>query len=276
MIKKDIKGFKDYIQDAEKPKYAFNAHGSHAKERDEDAEKPKYAFNAHGSHAKENIVESVEHAPISEFLSNDLNKEHLEGRTPDIQMDKLHELHPFKSDDAKAHLKEYTNYSGDINKELLKAKENGTHVPAIVGNHVVQGLDASFTPSKIPLHTYSGLGFDPRLVHHEGKSKSGNPVFMSPTFLSSTHSKRIALSFARDNRQGSFKHNQVLHIETHPGQHIGVVGVHSHYPIENETIIPRNEYYEHVGTKTYSVPNTNATYEVHHVRRIPESEIIRN
>ena len=273
MSEKEIKRFKDYVEDYEKPKYAFNAHGSHAKQK-----KPKYAFNVHGSHAKQKISESVEHKPASDFIKNDLNKDHINGATSEEQMSHLHDLHPFKSEEARQHLRQYTEYSGDLNKALLRAKQNELPAPTTVEKHDVKGLDDSFTPSKTTLHTYSGLGFDPREVHHEGKSKAGNPVFMSPTFLSTSHNKRVAMSFARDNKPYGATHAQILHIETRPGQHIGVIGSHSHYPGESETIMPRDEHYEHLGTTTYShnIDDVTHTYEVHHVRRIPKSEVIKD
>jgi hypothetical protein len=261
-----------------KPQYAFNSHGSHAKAKPDiaskDQLKPQYAFNSHGSHAKSDITEDIEHKPISEFLNSNLNREHLNGETHDTKMDHLHELHPL-TDSAKRHLRKYTNYSRDLNKGLLTAKENGTPVPKTIGQHDVEGLDSSFTPSKTTLHTYSGIGFNPANVVQAGKSAAGNPVFQSPTYISSTHNTRVARRFAVDAQSAGEPHAHILHIETKPGQKIAAIGSHSVFPAEQETLMPRDEHYEHVGTTKYYDKDDDLTYAVHHVRRIPKSEIIK-
>ncbi len=259
-----------------KPQYAFNSHGSHAK-------KPQYAFNSHGSHAKKssddkltewNLFEkSSEPAPIKDFLDSDLNG-HLKGESHADKMEHLHELHPL-TDVSKEHLKYYTNYSGDLNKALLDAKQNGTPVPDKISMHNIPGLDSSFTPAKTRLHTYSGIGFNPANVVHAGTSKAGNPVFQSPTFISSSHDPATARSFARDAQPAGEPVAHILHIETKPGQKIAAVGQHSMYSKENETLMPRDEHYERVGTSHYYDTNDDLHYTVHHVRRIPESEVIK-
>ena len=283
-----MKTFKQFIKDPAtssddttsnvKPQYAFNSHGSHAKAKSDTASKdqikPQYAFNSHGSHAKSDITEDVEHKPILEFLHSDLNREHLNGETHGAKMDHLHELHPI-TDSVKTHLHKYTNYSKDLNAELLAAKKNGTPVPKTIGPHDVKGLDSSFTPSKTTLHTYSGIGFNPTKVIKSGKSAAGNSVFQSPTFISSTHNPRIARRFAADVKSHGEPHAHILHIETKPGQKIAAIGSHSVFPSEQETLIPRDEHYEHIGTTTYHDADDDLTYAVHHVRRIPKSEIIK-
>ena len=68
----------------------------------------------------------------------------------------------------------------------------------------------------------------------------------------------------------------------HHNEHdpVGVVGKHSDYPAEKEVLIPRTEstkdkhHIEHLGTDKYNDQFGN-TVHVHHVKRIPESEITK-
>ena len=255
---KSFKQFKSYIEDSEKPKYAFNAHGSHAKH-----EKPKYAFNAHGSHAKQKISESVSvyHKHMDDYFGGQ-QPEHVEE-----QMKNLQDNHPL-SREAKSHIAHYTSDSAGINGTLLKQKEKGEETIGL------KGLDDSFTPSKVNLTTYSGIGFDPREVRQEGKSKAGKPVFMSPTYMSTTHDKEVALHFSAVNSKPN-KTPQILQVETQPGQSIAVIGTHSQHPSESETLLPRDEHFEHISTTTYT-NNQGDKVDVHRVRRIPKSEVIKD
>jgi hypothetical protein len=274
-----MKKFKDYLkykETIETPKVAFNSHGAHAQPS---KNSPKVAFNSHGAHAQSrhhNVTESTD-KDVSEFLKDDKNEEHLgNAATETSQITKLHELHPIHPDSVR-HLRWYSKNSHDLTKQLLDHHGNNTKPPVEVAGHDVEELDKSFTPSKIPLHTYSGLGFNPKKLDMAGKSKTGNPVFKAPTYLSSSHRKNIALSYARDSKPFSEEHHHVLHIETKPGQKIAVIGDHSHYPSEQETTIPRDEHYEHLGSTIYhDKTNGRISYEVHHVRRIPESDVIKS
>ena len=272
-----MKRFKEYVKDVQPPKVAFNAHGTHAK-HDLDSSRmqsksPKVAFNAHGTHAKHNsyVVEITESDKPDFWNSNE--NEHL-GDDNDSIMDKLHKLHPL-DEHSQSHLHTYSSGSSGLNAALIRAHNTNTLPPKSIRGHNVEGLDSSFTPSKTTLHTYSGIGFNPSKLDMIGKSESGNPVFKSPTYLSTSHNKGTASSFAEDNKpyHGENAYH-ILHIRTEPGQRIGVIGDHSKYPHEQETTMPRDEHYEYIGSTTH-MGNSTTPYIVHHVRRISPSQVIK-
>ena len=241
-----------------------------------------FIFNSHGSHhhkLTESLVEmrynsSKELDLNKNFLQKDENK-HL-GKTIDDQMSKLHELHPATEEHAN-HFKKFTQNSKKLTEYLLDRHKQNIPAQEYYNGHHIKGLDSTFQPAKESFHTYSGAGFDIREVTPSGKSKSGKKTYELPTFMSSTHNKEVALRFSRKSKLDN-KNYQLLHWVTNPGDPVAVVGKHSDYKSEMETLHPRtnstdNKYHiEHLGTTTY-VGNLGERYDVHHVRKIPESEI---
>ena len=145
----------------------------------------------------------------------------------------------------------------------------------------VQDLDKhGFIPANKKMDTYSGVGFDIRNVKHVGVSKEGHKVYHQPAYLSSSISKHTASAFAdeaAENNESDEKH--ILHWHHDKGQSVGVIGKHSKHEYEHEVLVPRTDsthhkyHIEHLKTETYM--EYGKPVHVHHVRRIPESEIIK-
>jgi hypothetical protein len=102
-------------------------------------------------------------------------------------------------------------------------------------------------------------------------------------FFAKKHEKKRAPGFFGALKEPIKDHSpkHIFHWHHEKDQPIGVVGKHSFYPAEKEVLIPRTEstpekyHIEHLGTDKYTSHN-GVEYNVHHVRRIPESEIIKN
>jgi len=239
-------------------------------------------FNSHGSHHNLNITEkkfvqdTLDHDLDSEFLNKNDNR-HL-GKSVDDQMDKLHELHPASEEHVK-HLHKFTQNSRNLTEHLVEKHKSGQKPLPYYNGHDLNGLDSSFQPAKIKLNTYSGAGFDLRDATPSGRSRSGNKTYEVPTYMSSSHKKDVATRFARLNKLDG-KNYQIIHWQTEPGDPIAVVGKHSDYKYEMETLHPRTHstaekyHIEHLGTTTY-IGKTGEKYDVHHVKRIPESKVIK-
>lgn len=257
-----MKSFKTFLEDREKFSVISNCHGSH---HYNDITEKKF------------VPDNLDHDLESEFLNKNDNR-HL-GKTVDDQMQKLHELHPATEDHVK-HLHKFTVNSRNLTDYLVDQHKSGKKPLPYYNGHDLNGLDAAFQPAKTKLQTYSGAGFDLRDVKPSGKSRSGNPTYELPTYMSSSHKKDVAARFARMTKLKD-KNYQILHWMTEPGDPIAVVGKHSDYKYEMETLHPRTHstkdksHIEHLGTTTYT-GKSGEKYDVHHVRRIPESKVIKS
>ena len=279
-----MKKFKEFIKE-NKPKSFFNVHGEHAKNSKQP--EPKKSFtNTHGEHSKK-VLEAhqkdifgyddnnVYHLG-THFLQKDLNS-HL-GDSPDEKMDTLNNLHRLSRDQT-GPLQKYTSNSYHLNRQLVDNHNEGitTKKSAVIEGHHVGALDKVFHPSNENFHTYSGAGFNIKDIDHAGYSEAGNKVYKLPAYMSSTHNKDVALGFARRNRE-EYSPSQILHWEHEKGQPLAVIGRHSAYAHEHETLIPRTDatpekyHAEHIGTSRYKDADGDE-YEVHHLRRIPKSEV---
>lgn len=287
-----MKTFKQFLK-TKKPKeeHIFNGHGEHAHLKSDKKHKEEHIFNGHGEHSKRKVSEGVQsdmfghenlegnnYSYQKHFLDNDRNS-HLGSSTVE-QMSKLHELHPLHHD-HKNPLYTYSSDSRDLNSHLVDRNRESKKPDKIVGKHNISKLDNSFQPSAENFHTYSGAGFDLRNVKPAGYSAAGNKVYKLPAYMSSSHDKEIAARFARLNSHED-RNNQIIHFEHDVGHPVAVIGKHSAFHHENETLIPRTDatpekyHIEHLHTTTYKDDDTGTEYDVHHVKRIPKSEIFKH
>ena len=214
------------------------------------------------------------HRSYGEFLRHNDNS-HI-GDTPENQTEKFHELHPLnnpESDDVF----NYTKHSKDLNDHLVHSHDSGRKPQEQVGSINIRGLDSNITRAKTRFHTYSGSSVGPSDLPAVGKSKAGNLVYAQPAYMSASHKKFVADGFARDNGRYNSRLN-IWHFDTQKGEPTIFAGKHSNYDSEHETIHPRTDstperyHLEHIGTTTYT-NGEGKPVDVHHVRRIPASEI---
>jgi hypothetical protein len=116
---------------------------------------------------------------------------------------------------------------------------------------------------------YSGLTFDPR------KHLQGNNKFMSPAFISATHSKDVATKFTKpvvnDDAKGIgaslFKKNKthhIMHINVPAGARAMNISPLSHHEGEHESLIGRNSKFEYSHSE-HHVDEKGNHYLIHHV-----------
>jgi hypothetical protein len=288
-----MKTFKQFIFESEKPKeyeIISNSHGTHAS-IDKHTKKPYHdkpkeyeiISNSHGSHASKptKLKENTEHPSFEEHFLPKIKSadDRIKfNKGIDDHMDNLHARHPHTSK-GKFHLNEFTAGSSGITRDLVRHHTEG--VP-LEHEHFVHNLDRhGFVPAKHKFDTYSGVGFNIKNAEPVGKSKQGNPVYHQPTYLSSSIDKHVARSFAlTPTARNNSKDAHILHWHHNEHDPVGVVGNDSDYPAEKEVLIPRTEstkdkhHIEHLGTDKYNDQFGN-TVHVHHVKRIPESEITK-
>ena len=262
-----MKTFKQFIHESEKPK------------------EYEIISNSHGAHAKITPVklkENTEHPSVEEhFLPKfkSLADRFAHNNNMDKQIEGLHKTHPH-TDKGEFHLNEFTKGSAGLTKDLLRHHTEGE---PLVHENLVRDLDThGFVPAKHKFATYSGVGFDIKNAKPVGKSKEGNLVYHQPTYLSSSIDKHIAKSFAGESAlRSKSKNEHILHWHHHEHDPVGIIGIHSEFPNEHEVLIPRTNstkdrhHIEHIGTDKYNTQFGN-TVHVHHVRRIPESEITKD
>ena len=290
-----MKTFKQFIFESEKPKeyeIISNSHGAHAScdrfKKTTSNKKPKeyeIISNSHGTHANlpTKLKENTEHPSIkTHFLPNIESDEdrHHHNSTMNKRLMDLHETHQHTSK-GKFHLNEFTRGSSKITRDLIRHHTEGAPLEH-EHEHFVHNLDKHcFVPAKHKFDTYSGVGFNIKNAEPAGKSKQGNPVYHQPTYLSSSIDKHVANTFAKTSasKNGSTD-THILHWHHNENDPVGIVGNDSEYQDEREVLIPRTEstkdrhHIEHMGTDLYTGESGHAVH-VHHVRRIPESEIIK-
>jgi len=279
-----------------------NGHGSHAKEEPKKKEIKNKKMTFHQDYffderVQESILGNILKPNINKFLSKNHNS-HFGGDDYDVSDNDLYDGHLYsghyhygdqmkhlenthslsdKPEESQNAVNQYTLSSGLLNGELIDHHNDGKEAPEKVGGINVHHLDNAFQKSKIKTHTFSGAGFDIRNTRPSGKTKNGNTVYHSPGYISSSHDPHVAKNFADTRSQSKFfkpKNRQILHIETGEGHHILPIGSSSNFEDENETLHPRNSHYEHIKTTTHK-DNKGNLYDVHHLRRIHPSELIK-
>jgi hypothetical protein len=296
-----MKKFKEFIS---KPKeeYIFNSHGAHATLPLADKPKEEYIFNSHGAHAtlpspysklkenfnpKFNVNEDEQKLPKVEdsYINKNDNTEHLGKGDPDlgeddhdVQMRNLHNNHEPNSIEGKRAYYKYSLGSADFTEELLNNHITGT---PLSGEHAElhdKLKEHAFQPLKHDMETYSGVGYNIHNVKPVGKSPAGNNVYHQPTYMSSSIEKRVALRFAKnaDSSRNDRDNVHIFHWHHEKGKPVGIVGKDSAYSREHEVLIPPTSrdghHVELLGTDRYK-DRLNKNIYVHHVKRIPESDI---
>jgi len=189
---------------------------------------------------------------------------------------KLAKKTPITNQKHKEAINDYTASSSYLNHKL---KTDGTRSLGFSSSETVKHLDAAIEDNraKESRHVYHGAGFDPR----PHISKSGH--FKTPAYLSASHDKEKAHTFADRHDIQSPKHNaevsknprrnrerqHILHIHVKKGDPALYVDHHSNYKGEHETIIKRNVPLKYHGTthyfskRKYSI-NHGTILHVHH------------
>ena len=292
---KKIKSYKQFIKQAEEV-FITNTHGKHAQKPDD----KQYITNTHGKHAQPKdelhnpyyVKESINNS-WEEFSKEDDNEHHLgkntgkSGSDHYSQIKRLEDSHPIEHTSGLQAIKKYTSDSTYLNNHLLehhKAGTDPTEGPRAEGykQHMHDLDNHAFTPAKHKVHSYSGVNFDIRTVDPVGKSKAGNNVYHQPAYMSSSISKNVARSFAGidKHRNDNFSRN-IIHWVHDKGHPISAIGSKSNFDNEHEVLVPRTNstkekyHIEHLGTTVHKPENSDSLIKVHHVRRIPESEIVK-
>jgi hypothetical protein len=300
-----MKSFKQFIFEGTKPidtqyEVISNSHGAHAlkdafsKSNTTDKQNPYYKSakeyevisNSHGAHANlpTKLKENTENTELPSFEKNFLPDiktadDRMEfNKGIDAHIDKLHKAHAH-SKEGKSHQNKFTEGSSGVTADLIK---HHTENKPLEHKEFIENLDKhAFVPAKHDFSTYSGVGFNIKNVKPVGKSKEGNPVHHATTFMSSSIDPHVSTSFGQTAaRRNETNDVHILHWHHKKGDPIGVVGKHSEFPAENEVLVPRTEstpekyHIEHISTDKYR-DQYGHNVHVHHVKRIPESEIIK-
>lgn len=282
----------------DKEEFIFNSHGSHAS---------KYPYDVKESRLRLNSTAGKPELPnIDSYLSHKNNKKLGEEDKEDWQskylhrkdtsnlidsdkyheerINKLQELHPI-SNKTKETFKTYSKGSAHVTDlslgKLNRANSPIKHYSAVkLDNNIKQHGHMPLQTSK--LDTYTGTGFDIRNVKSVGTTKEGHPVYNQPAHLSSSIDKGVAKHFANMSAKNeALPERHILHWHHEKGQPVGVVGKNSKFSHEHEVLIPSTQSHEnnyhiaHLGTERYKDPESNRIYNIHHVKRIPESEIVK-
>jgi len=156
------------------------------------------------------------------------------------------------------HISAYTFDSFDLNNSLLHAHKNKiseTH-PKHPANSdagpgdTIKHLDHAIksNPLKHDLYAYSAVSWDPR----EKVAGKKNKIINSPAYISATHSRNVADSFASDKvsrKNGYKKHIIKFHLKR--GDHALPVEGHTQHEGEHEIIIGRGSKLKYLGTESY-------------------------
>jgi hypothetical protein len=272
-----MKRFKDFIK-TPKEEFIFNSHGSHAHIDDSLKEsKNSKEYDDHSAQPTKNYFAKNEN---SKHLGFDETK-HEEG-VHDVQMGVLHDHHKPNTTEGVNALRQFTRGSREFTENLLHHHIHGTELEPHNARLHDNLKHHAFQKLNHDLQTYSGVGYDIDNVKPVGKSKSGNKVYHQPTYMSSSIRKPVAYNFAaRSASNDNPEHLHVFHWHHEKGQPVSIVGHDSIFGHEHEVLIPPTSHEghhiellktEHRKDMHYS----NRTIHIHHVKRIPESEIVKD
>lgn len=167
--------------------------------------------------------------------------------------------------EQKRQIYDHTLDSSDLNGHLLETDNKPDHPEhKEKAEHLDKAIDSHPLPRE--LHTYSGLGFDPhKHMNEDGKMRS-------PAYISTTHDKKMALSFAdkRDEGGGEYDHRRsdggvkhIMHLHLRPGDPALHIEKYTHHDGEHETLIKRGVTLQHHGHEDYPSAHGGATVRVH-------------
>lgn len=172
------------------------------------------------------------------------------GRTLESISKKISAHHDLPEDESNS-IDKYTSYSRNLNKGLLRkqisktAKKTRDRLNKIISKY----------PLKHELHSYSGVSFDPRKHVKKG-------IMHSPAFMSATHDKYVAHSYAEDYTKKS-GNMHIIHFHLKKGDKALHVNKYSHFPEEHETLIAPSKLKYH-GTDSYKLHDDNSVH-IHHM-----------
>lgn len=169
-------------------------------------------------------------------------------------------------------IRQYTAGSEKLNKALIRKNKN--FFDDSFEKDRLDRLDAT-TDEHRANHDhvlYSGLTFDPR------KKLKGKSKFISPAFISATHSKVIASNFTKpivnaDAPEGlaallkQHKTNHIMHINVPTGARVMNISSLSKHREEHESLIGRNSKFEYSHAEPH-IDEFGNRYLIHHVHLI--------
>lgn len=217
---------------------------------------------------KKPLKESFDDSPW--FSHHNENSDY--GTTP---RDQSEELHKWQTNDKLGeHLKAYSRYSADLNRSLLDAHNKGREHPKSFEDDLhhfkLNDLDKEVNEHKLehPLHTFSGVGFDPQ----ELASKHPEGHIHLPAYTSTSVDKDVAREFASTARYGQPDNKRhIIHFELPKGQAGKHVGKNSENPFEREFVLPRNTTIK-VHPNPVEHRRIGQTYLVHKATIVPKDE----
>lgn len=185
------------------------------------------------------------------------------GSNPAAISRKISEHHNFKdSSDIVETIKHYTaDESSDVNNHLIKKhKDPSYNKPGPYRDHIINTIKKHIHKNKLKhdLHTYSGTSFDP-------SEHVKNGMMHSPAFISASHDKDVALSFARKPGPAT-RHitRHIIHFHLKKGDPALHVEKYSDVKNEHETIIaPSKLKYHHKEIFHYHNYDDDIMNEVH-------------
>jgi len=189
------------------------------------------------------------------------------GKTHEAISKKLHSTNSF-TPEHDASIRHYTaSGSTNMNKNLIKNK--GKIIAKTHQKHV-KNLDSAIksNPIQHDLNTYSGTSFDPR-KHLDKKGQ-----MHSPAYISTTHSKTVAHSFAGHATQGkgSYAPRHIIHFDLKKGDPATHVSHLSDHTDEHETVIGRNTKLQYHGTESHYDPAHEAHFHIHRMSIVPKKK----
>jgi len=206
------------------------------------------------------------------WLNKSDNKEHQEYKPSEYDDggvgDKIGEHNNFTKEHLGA-IRAYAEHHDDDPNKYEPAVEK-THSHQINMSHIKGtplreelkkvdgGLSSAIRNNKLRhnLVTYSGTSFDPR----EHVDEHG--IMKSPGYISSTHNKHIAKSFADYKARGSKAPRHIIQFHLKAGDNAAYIGDVSPKEDEYETVIHKGQSLRHLGTETYT--HKGIQYHIHH------------
>jgi hypothetical protein len=180
------------------------------------------------------------------------------GKSPEAISNKLHKSNAF-TPEHESSIRDYTSSgSTNMNKNLIKNKGK---IIAKTHQKRVKGLDAAISSNPIQhdVHTYSGTSFDPR-NHLDKKGR-----MLSPAYISATHDKKVAHSFAQGATEGkgSYAPRHIIHFDLKKGDPATHVSQLSDHNGEHETVIGRGTTLQYHGTESHYDPDREVRFNIH-------------
>lgn len=223
----------------------------------------KHVYKKFSDDDKKSLTE--EKNPAWQFFSTNDNK-HL-GKTPSVIAKKLGSKNNYTPEQKQAITAYSAYHDGDDSKDRKNWHSYQINSRLISGKKLpkekqktVAGLDSAISSNPIQhsVSTYSGISFDPR------KKLDEKGRFKSPAFISSTHNKKQARSFAYKGYRG-YNPIHIMQFHLKPGDPASHISQQSHFEGEHETVIGRDNTFQYHGTDSHYDHDNEHWVHVHHV-----------